>query len=169
MQFRFPVKSINDKAWFVDESSYVNFGTVKIITVAINENECKVYYRFVCEDNTEFTVEEAQVCEDAVKIPTPQFSVGEKVVYANLGEDGKHHQVIDSIEEITIGITDNKTCEVIYYMLNRPPKSWVMEDEILCYAEEKTIELGSNDDMPPLAEEEMVTVLDYTGTGASDM
>lgn len=134
MKFSFPKKKINDTCWFLSETDVLIFGMVKLITIAINEDECKTYYRLIDEAGREHTACEDQVIDNQVIIPTPKYTVGDGVVYTVPIEGGTHAQCADIIKSVEISMYEKGVIEITYTMENNEDE-WVLEEEILSFGE----------------------------------
>lgn len=137
MLFDFPKKRINDKAWFLSQTNVLTFGMVRLITMAISEDECKIYYRFIDEQDVEYTVSEHQVLDDQMVVPTPKYNVGDAVIFEALNDKGEREQKVDIIKYVEIGLYEKGAIEISYVM-EHDEDEWVLEDEILHHGEPVT-------------------------------
>lgn len=166
MLFNFPKKRINDTGWFLSKTEVLTFGVVRLITIAVSEFECKTYYRFIDDDDVEYTVAEEQVLDNDVVIPTPKFAVGDGVVYTSLNQEGQHEQKVDIIKHVEIALYEKNIVEISYVMEHDEEEGWVLEDEILCHGE-PVIDMRSEREVE--TKENGFSEYDYCGTGGSDV
>jgi hypothetical protein len=162
MQFKFPKKSIGDRAWFLTNTDTLVFGKVSLITIAINEDECKVFYRFFDEQDNGYTVGEEQVLENQVNVPNPKYAIGDSIIYSDIVE-GQQVQFVDTIKHVEIGVYEKGAVEICYVMEHNVD-GWIMEEQVLSHREPS---YEMSDDVPPFEDDD--NTWNMLITGGSDV
>ena len=134
MQFQFPKKRINDTSWFLDGSDRMIFGTVKMISLAVKEDSCSVWYTMLINEIDTIVVKEDQlITQGDLHVPSPKYHIGDAVTYTFLDKKKKLHETNGIISRIEIHIQD-KSIEYAYIMED-DDNYWVMDDDIQGFTE----------------------------------
>ena len=151
MKFEFPKFRINDSLWYLNEQDKLSHGEVKLITLAISEHECTVYYHI--DNNGSVVVNERQVVDPIIKIPIPKYNLNDVVKYTYATSKDKQLKEFEgTIDKIDIQIVD-KIISVMYYM-DDDPDFFVLEDEIVGF--------GETSFNAPFAEDRYDNIIDMT-------
>lgn len=137
MKFGFPVKKINDTCWFLSNEDALKYGQVKLITLAISEVECNIYYRILLENDEHVTVKEDQILEDRIVVPTPKFRLGDEVDYSFTTTDNIANEGYGIVEKVEIHNSSNNRFSIVYF-LEGDEETYFNEFEIQGF-HEKTI------------------------------
>jgi hypothetical protein len=135
MQFNFPIKKINDYAWFITPHNTIAYGQVKLITIAISEEKCKTYYRMIDDTEGEHTIGEEQIMSNDKVTPTPKYEIGDGVTYNKILKGGVIEPTIDVIKHIEIAFYEKDYAEISYIMEHDEDEDWVLEEEVLGFGE----------------------------------
>ena len=134
MIFGFPLKKTGDSTWFLSEQDNMLFGKIVLVTMAMSETECNVWYNVeVGKEN--FAVKESQILKQNQIIPVPKYSISDNVSYEYLSDKNKQILTTGIITDIEIGLDSKSTYEIRYFMKAVSRKSWVLEDEIISFNE----------------------------------
>lgn len=141
MNFTLPKRRIKESIWFLTETDQLKHGFVDLVSILINENECKIYYGVEVPNNDPGQVEyhtilEEQVMELDPNLPNPKWHIGDNVKFVYMdGRDKKFYYDEGKIERIEIYVTDHKDKVEVAYFMEEDPDYAVMEGDIEGFAE----------------------------------
>lgn len=133
MLFQFPKHRIADNIWFLSDKDFLIHGKIVLITLAISEKECNVYYHVVSDANHNHVITEKQVIDNVINIPSPKYMIKDVVKYKYTAVDNSIITAEGCIDSIQIHINDG-VIETIYFMED-DLEYHILEEEIVGFSE----------------------------------
>lgn len=135
MMFAFPKKRMHDTCWYLDEKDILKHGKITLITIVIKESdECNVWYNV--EGRESGIVNESQILENDLQMPTPKWKVGDDVYYAYLDTAREIAYASGTIAKIEVHADGTTASDVqVMYIMQEDSDYWVAEDEIQSFAD----------------------------------
>jgi hypothetical protein len=138
MNFAIPEYKIDEGVWFLDQQERVLYGHIRRFTLAVSKETTNIYYDVELEDESYYVLRESDIIPHNRMLKRPKFEPGDNVAYEVILANKQKEIVSGRINDVQITLYNRQEFEIVYTMED-DPNYWILEDEIIGYAEVKQV------------------------------